>query len=146
VTVRSAEPRDFDAVVRLLEALGRPEVTDQTRDPCRALYESQLEDPSADHLVAEDEEGAIVGFCSLHYLERLNYVTPHAWVPDLIVDEVTRSRGIGHALLAEAERRARERGCWVLTLESAHWRTDAHRFYEAFGMKDNSKAFVKALD
>jgi GNAT superfamily N-acetyltransferase len=146
VKVRSAEGRDFDDVVRLLEALGRPEVTDDTRERCRSLYESQLADPAADHVVAEDEDGAIVGFCSLHYLDRLNYTTPQAWVPDLIVDEPTRSRGIGHALLAEAERRARERDCWVLTLESAHWRKDAHRFYDTFGMTDAAKAFVKALD
>jgi GNAT superfamily N-acetyltransferase len=145
VRVRSAESPDFEAVVRLLESLGRVEVTDETRDRCRALYESQLEDPTADHLVAEDDDGAVVGFCSLHYLDRLNYTTPHAWVPDLIVDEPRRGGGFGHALLAEAERRARERRCWVLTLESAHWRKDAHRFYEAFGMTDTSKAFVKAL-
>jgi GNAT superfamily N-acetyltransferase len=145
VRVRSAEPSDFDAVVRLLVRLGRPEVTDETRDRCRSIHESQLADPAADHLVAEDEGGAIVGFCSLHYLDRLNYVTPQAWVPDLIVDEDKRSAGVGRALLEEAERRARERGCWVLTLESAHWRTDAHRFYETFGMTDAAKAFVKAL-
>jgi len=143
--VRSAEPADFDDVVRLLESLGRVEVTDETRDRCRALYESQLADPTADHLVAEDGDGAVVGFCSLHYLDRLNYVTPQAWVPDLIVDESKRSGGIGHALLAEAERRARERRCWALTLESAHWRKDAHRFYESFGMTDAAKAFVKGL-
>jgi GNAT superfamily N-acetyltransferase len=146
VRVRSAEAGDFDAVVRLLESLGRPEVTDDTRERCRSLYESQLADPAADHLVAEDEGGAVVGFCSLHYLDRLNYTTPQAWVPDLIVDEDKRSAGVGRALLKEAERRACERGCWVLTLESAHWRKDAHRFYEAFGMTDHSKAFVKALD
>ena len=130
--------------MRLLVSLGRPELTDDTRDRCVALYEAQLADPAADHLVAEDD-GVIVGFCSLHYLDRLNYTTPQAWVPDLIVAEETRSRGIGAALLSEAERRARERGCWVLTLESAHWREDAHRFYDAFGMTDAAKAFVKAL-
>jgi GNAT superfamily N-acetyltransferase len=146
VRVRSAESADFDAVVRLLESLGRVEVTDETRDRCRSMYESHLADPAADHLVAEDEDGTVVGFCSLHYLERLNYVTPHAWVPDLIVDEPRRSGGVGRALLEEAERRARERDCWLLTLESAHWRKEAHRFYEAFGMTDVAKAFAKALD
>jgi GNAT superfamily N-acetyltransferase len=144
--VRSAEPADFDDVVRLLESLGRAEVTDETRDRCRALYESQLSDPAADHLVAEEDGGAVVGFCSLHYLDRLNYTTPQAWVPDLIVDEERRGSGIGGALLEEAERRARERRCWALTLESAHWRKDAHRFYEAFEMTDSGKSFFKALD
>jgi hypothetical protein len=49
------------------------------------------------------------------------------------------------ALDAEAERLARERGCWQLTLESAHHRTDAHRLYLAFGMEDAGKMFRKPL-
>ncbi|HEX6459117.1 MAG TPA: GNAT family N-acetyltransferase [Thermoleophilaceae bacterium] len=143
--VRSAEPRDFDAVTLLLESLGRQEVTDATRDRCREIYAAQVSDPGADHLVAEDHEGAIVGFCSLHFRKRLNYTTPEAWVPDLIVSEKLRRSGIGKALLEHAEQRAIERGCWALSLESAHHRVEAHRFYGAFGMRDMGKAFRKLL-
>ena len=143
--VRSAEPRDFDAVTALLEALGREAVTDEKRDRCRELYAAQVSDPTADHLVAEDDSGEIVGFCSLHFRSRLNYTTPQAWVPDLIVTESSRGTGVGRALLEHAERRAIERGCWEITLESAHFRHEAHRFYEAFGMRDAGKFFRKLL-
>ncbi len=143
--VRSAEPRDFDAVTGLLEALGRDPVTDETRDRCREVYAAQVSDPTADHLVAEDADGVVVGFCSLHFRKRLNHTTPEAWVPDLIVAEQVRGMGIGKALLAHAERRAIERSCWALSLESAHHRLEAHRFYGAFGMRDMGKAFRKLL-
>jgi GNAT superfamily N-acetyltransferase len=145
MNVRSAEPRDFEAVTVLLEALGRREVTDETRDRCREIYAAQLSDPSADHVVAENDDGEIVGFCSLHFRKRLNYTTPEAWVPDLIVRDGQRRTGIGKALLDHAERRAIERGCWALSLESAHQRVEAHRFYGAFGMRDMGKAFRKLL-
>ena len=49
MNVRSAEPRDFEAVTRLLEELGRATVTDETRDRCREIYASQVSDPTADH-------------------------------------------------------------------------------------------------
>jgi GNAT superfamily N-acetyltransferase len=145
MNVRSAEPRDFEAVTTLLEALGRKEVTEETRDRCREIYAAQISDPTADHLVAENDEGEVVGFCSLHFQKRLNYTTPEAWVPDLIVVEDLRRSGIGKALLEHAEQRAIERRCWALSLESAHHRVEAHRFYAAFGMRDMGKSFRKLL-
>jgi GNAT superfamily N-acetyltransferase len=145
VRVRPATGDDFDGVTALLEELGRPKVTDDTRADCRSIFERHLEDDRAAHLVAEDGEGAVVGFCSLHFRDRLNYTTPDAWVPDLIVTERARRQGAARALLEEAERRARERDCWVLTLESANWRTGAHQLYAASGMEDVGKSFIKLL-
>jgi PhnO protein len=142
-TVRLAGPDDFDAVTALLVELGRPVVTD--REASLAVYTRDLEDPEAAHLLAQDDEGRIVGFCSLHFRPRLNQVSPEAYVPDLIVTEAARSKKVGHALLSEAENRARRRGCHHLTLESAHWRKDAHRFYLDFGLTDDGLSFGKAL-
>jgi L-amino acid N-acyltransferase YncA len=80
VKVRLAEAADFDSVTALLEELGRRRVTDETREACKAMFERHLADDQAAHLVAEDD-GAVVGFCSLHFRERLNFTTPDAWVP-----------------------------------------------------------------
>jgi GNAT superfamily N-acetyltransferase len=141
--IRPAGPDDFDAVTALLEELGRPAVND--RETCRQVYARDLEDPDTAHLLAADADGRIVGFCSLHFRSRLNQVSREAWVPDLIVAEAARSKKVGHALLSEAEERARERGCHELRLESAHWRTDAHRFYRDFGLTDDALAFGERL-
>jgi len=146
VNVRAAEKDDFEAVTALLELLGRARVTEATRDECRTLFERQLADPDADHLLAEDGAAGAVGFCSLHYRRRLNFATPEAWVPDLIVAEEARGRGAGLALLEEAERRARSRACHRLTLESGPEREAAHRLYLRFGMEEAGKFFQKRLD
>ena len=136
---------DYAGVCALLAELGRPQVTPETDAACRAVFDADLEADGADHLVAVDDSGTVVGFCSLHYRRRLNQVTEEAWVPDLVIAEELRGGGFGGALLAEAERRARARGCHQLVLESAYFRTRAHHFYETFGMTDAAKAFVMKL-
>jgi GNAT superfamily N-acetyltransferase len=144
MTIRDAEPQDFDAVTDLLERLGRAQVTDATRDRCREVYAAQISDRTADHLVADDD-GALVGFCSLHYRNRLNRATPQAWIPDLFVLEASRRRGVARSLLVEAEARAIARNCWDLTLESGYQRGEAHKLYASFGMRDAGKYFHKLL-
>jgi GNAT superfamily N-acetyltransferase len=143
--VRDAEPQDFDAVTHLLELLGRAEVTDATRDRCREIYAGQMSDPAAKHLIAENGDGEVVGFCSLHFRNRLNHATAQAWIPDLFVLDSARRQGVARALLEEAEGAAIERGCWDLTLESAYQRTEAHLLYANFGMRDAGKYFRKLL-
>ena len=81
----------------------------------------------------------------MHLFPRLNFTAPQAWVPDLIVTEAARRRGVAMALLSEAERLARERGCHQLTLESAHFRKPAHALYGAFGMDQPGLTFGKPL-
>ena len=75
----------------------------------------------------------------------MNFLAPQAWIPDLVVAESARGRGVGRALLAEAERRARAAACWGMTLESASWRTASHAFYERVGWNATGKAFTRAL-
>jgi len=52
------------------------------------------------------------------------------YVDDLVTAESRRSRGYGSKLLAWLRQEARHLGCARLHLDSALWRTDAHRFYE----------------
>lgn len=143
--MRGAEPRDFADVTALLEELGRAVVTPATREAARAVYESQLAAADTAHLVAQDGE-AVVAFCSLHFRSRLNHPRPDAWIPDLVVTAGARRRGFARALLGEAEREARARGCRELMLESGYERREAHALYAAFGMTDLGKYFGKSLE
>jgi GNAT superfamily N-acetyltransferase len=87
----------------------------------------------------------VIAFASLHFRGRLNHRTQEAWIPDLIVAESARRRGVGRALLEEAERHARERGCHALALESGYQRAEAHHMYRQFKMRDAGKSFYKPL-
>ena len=145
LSIRKATSSDWPDVSALLAELGRPDARgtpDEERH--RALFDSYLERNDVDAFVAE-EEGQILGFVNVEYRERLNRTTTEAWVPELVVAEAMRSAGVGKRLLAEAERVAREHGCWGIALESATWRRDAHRFYEREGWEHAAKAFIKGL-
>ena len=54
-------------------------------------------------------------------------------IHDLVVFPQYQNRGIGGDLLAEAERRARERSCCKLTLEVHDTNANAKRLYEKLG-------------
>ena len=144
--VRTAQPDDFGPVTRLLERLGRPTVTPRSRAAVKELYNAQISEPETSHLVAVTGRDRVIGFCSLHFRSRLNHDRPQAWIPDVIVDEGERGRGVARALLGEAEKRARERGCYDLMLESSYSRKEAHLLYVGAGMSDAGKFFRKRLD
>jgi GNAT superfamily N-acetyltransferase len=145
IRVREASPEDWPAVASLLAELGRPDVRGlHDEDEHMARYRSYLGRSDAVGLVA-DLDGDVVGFVDVEFRQRLNFATPQAWVPDLIVAERARGSGVGAALMARAEELSRERGCWGMTLESATWRTDAHRFYQREGWRNTAHSYTKPL-
>jgi GNAT superfamily N-acetyltransferase len=145
VPIREARPEDWTAVAELLAQLGRPDVRGTAEeDAAGVVFERYLERPDAVLLVAEDD-GSVVGLLDMEYRVRLNFTTPQAWIPDLVVAEDWRSGGVGRALLARAEELAREEGCWGMALESATWRERAHAFYVREGWTDAGKSFSKLL-
>jgi GNAT superfamily N-acetyltransferase len=145
VRVRAARGDDFDRVAALLELLGRPPVTDATLADAQAIYERQVHDPDAHHIVAEDADGRVVAFCALHFRRRLNHATEEAWIADLFVLEGARRSGAGRALIEEAERRARDRGCHALAVEAAYRQAEAHYLARQVRLRDEGKAFRKRL-
>src|SRR5436190_5193766 len=107
--IREAGPQDFEAVAALLAELGRPAILGgPDEDDHRARYQEWLDTPNLRAWVAEDEAGEVIGLIDLELLPRLNFSTPMAWVPDLVVAEAHRSQGAGAALLARAEEAAHE--------------------------------------
>jgi GNAT superfamily N-acetyltransferase len=145
VLIREARAKDWPGVADLLAQLGRPDVRGTAEETvAREVFERYLDRDDAVLLVAEIGARA-VGLLDMEYRVRLNFTSPQAWIPDLVVDEDTRSAGVGGALLARAEELARERGCWGMTLESATWRERAHAFYVREGWADTGKSFSKLL-
>jgi GNAT superfamily N-acetyltransferase len=145
VRVRAARGEDFERVAALLELAGRPPLDRATHDDAEAIYERQVHDPDAHHLVAEDDSGRVVGFCGLHFRRRLNHATEEAWVAELFVLENARHHGVGRALVEEAERRARGRDCHALVLESGYRDAEGHALYRDLRMRDIAKQFRRDL-
>jgi GNAT superfamily N-acetyltransferase len=51
------------------------------------------------------------------------------YVDDLVTEEVHRSEGVGHALVAHLEKVAKDLGANGVALDSGTQRTQAHKFY-----------------
>ena len=97
-------------------------------------------------LVAVDESGVAIGW--IHVELKATLLAPlAAQVMGLVVDEASRSRGIGARLLERGEEWARERGCQTMLVGTRVTREDAHRFYrrQGYDLLKTSHFFEKGL-
>ena len=144
VMLRPAVVGDAAAVTSLLSEFGAP------RTPAPDRMEAVLR-TFDDHLrrvgtgeastTVAELEGSVVGVCALEW--RAPYWTDdvHAWLPDLIVTEGVRGRGIGRALLGDALAAAAGHGVTQLSLESGRTRTAAHALYRSAGFAQTGQTY-----
>ena len=143
VEVRAARLDELERIPALYEWLfappgSKPAAWDERR--AMVALRGAIESHDACVLIADDD-GELVGFCTVYqdmHSVRFGY---RAWVEDLAVDPARRSAGVGKALLDAAKGWASERGATHLELDSAMTRTDAHRFYRREGSQYESISF-----
>jgi ribosomal protein S18 acetylase RimI-like enzyme len=70
----------------------------------------------------------------------------YAHVGDLAVAAAQRGKGIGRAMLAECERRARAAGTRWLRITALAGNAQARASYRAFGLEEQFISFEKRLD
>ncbi len=140
-SVRDARAEDAEALSRLCEQLGYPA---QSGAMPQRLVRLQR-DPNARALVADAGEGPI-GLATVHLRHTINHEAPIAQLTLLVVDESQRSRGVGRALVEEAERWAYARGCHRIVVTTALQRTGAHAFYERIGYRHTGRRYGKDFD
>lgn len=116
-----------------------------THAATQAVYQRHIARDGTASLVAV-LDGSVIGFLSLEFRERLNRTRPQAWIPDIIVMEAQRGRGVGKALLRRAIDLARERNCWSVVLESGRGRLVAHQLYRAMELSDEGNYFIRYFD
>jgi GNAT superfamily N-acetyltransferase len=126
--IRPVGPRDGPALVRLAEALGYPSTAEQIQ----ARLARIAADPEHAVFVAEIPGGPVAGWVHV-FINKLLESDPRAEIGGLVADPAVRRRGIGRALMQEAEAWSRARGLKVVSLRTNIKREDAHRFYESLG-------------
>ncbi|MFL6858419.1 MAG: GNAT family N-acetyltransferase [Allosphingosinicella sp.] len=136
--VREAAPRDADAISALLGALGFPTPAADVKRRLAALRKSG-EPP----LVAD--EGGAIGLLAWHVTPVLHRPAPVGRVTLMVVAEKARGRGVGAALLAEAEAQLSAAGCGLVEVTSNIELGGAHAFYRAQGYERTSYRFAKTL-
>ena len=140
--IRPALPADSPALSRLFAQLGYPEGNEPDLLPARLARIEALGDAC---LVAEADDGRVVGLAGLHLVHVLHYPKPLGYITAFVVDDTVRRQGVGRKLLDAATVWARAKGCYRLSLTSAEHRKDAHAFYPASGFPMTGRRFGREL-
>lgn len=146
VIFRDARPGDLPALVDLLadDALGRGREGGAIA-PYEAAFDAIMAQPGQQIVVGETD-GWIVAMCQLTILPGLAQKgQTRALIESVRTAAEMRGQGIGAALMAECEARARAAGATRLQLIAHQSRGRAHGFYERLGYTASHLGFVKAL-
>ncbi len=123
-----------EATQELLDALTSllPQLNPQLKPLTMERLSTVIRDPATTLLVVRDD-GRIFGAAAV-----LVYATPafvKARIEDVVVDEHSRGKGVGEALVRRCLEVARERGAEIVELQSARWREVANRLYPRLGFE-----------
>jgi GNAT superfamily N-acetyltransferase len=147
LSIRPVAEADGDAVTRLISEFGPGRTPIPERmDAVMRTFALQAADVAAGRRYATIAEldGEPVGVSTLDWQRPFWTDELHAWLPDLIVSEPHRGRGIGRALLAEAIAHAKKEGAAQLSLESGPNRRAAHALYRASGFGEAGRTYLLA--
>lgn len=113
-------------------------------ESAREAVQRTISGERSDILIAVNGN-TVVGMLALYVDFLLIRYGLRCWLEDFVVLPSQRSRGVGKALLGAAADWARAHGCTHIQLNSFTGRTDAHRFYLANGMTQDSLSFNMRL-
>ena len=153
MTIRLCNTDDFSEVNRLLyqssliHTAGVPDFFIPLEEwISEKAYHDTLNAADQVLFCAENDAGGLCGICHLSLREHSGWVElKNVHVENIVVDEVCRGQGIGHALMAEAERIAKEWGAEQLNLMCWEFNDGARRLYESLGMHPQRRILVKDL-
>jgi GNAT superfamily N-acetyltransferase len=133
-TLRSAEPRDLDAIVGLIGELAEFEQLTHLLEVTPDKLAPHLfgERPVAECVVGE-VGGQIVAFALFFTNFSTFLARPGLYLEDLYVRPAQRGSGLGKALLQHLGRLAAERGCGRFEWSVLDWNANAIAFYESLG-------------
>jgi GNAT superfamily N-acetyltransferase len=139
-SIRAATLDDAPALAALATHMGYPATPEAMHERLARIVGRD----DYETFVAE-RDGRAVGFVGVMHGLSYVYDPPYARLLVLSVEPGERGRGMGAALVAAAERWARERGAAQLHLTTALHRDGAHRFYERLGYERTGARYVRKL-
>ena len=137
--VRDARPEDAARLVELIGELGF------TVEAAGVAERLALLAANGEPVIVVESKGALVGMLDWHVMPTIHRSRPVGRIVALVVSEGSRGRGVGTALVQEAEARMRERRCEKMEVTSNLRLAQAHAFYERYGLERSSFRFAKEL-
>jgi GNAT superfamily N-acetyltransferase len=137
ILLRLAETADAEAIATLFTDEGYP------AGPSDIVVRlERFASPNARVVVAE-HDGVLLGFIAVHVLPRFEHDDWIVRILALVVDAGARERGVGRALMAEAERVGRDMGAAFIELTAGHHRPEARQLYESLGYDASVTAYLR---
>jgi GNAT superfamily N-acetyltransferase len=146
--IRTATPADVPEIHAMIRELADYEkALTEAKATERQLHEALFgEHPAVFAHIAEDEDGAVVGF-ALWFRNFSTWNGAHGvYLEDLFVRPAARGGGHGKALLTELARLCVERGYGRLEWAVLDWNAPSIAFYRALGAKPMDEWSVYRLD
>lgn len=135
--IRDLREEDAVALARLTTEFTGMEATPEE------IVERLRRSRGVEHPILAELEGVVVAFASLRLVHYLGDEAPYAEISEVFVTERSRRRGVGRALMAELERRARAAGASSLAVLTAPDNEQALGLYRAMGYEVFSVALQK---
>ncbi len=141
IKIREARPDDAPQIKSLCCELGYPSTRDEINYRLVLIQQSRT-----DAVFVAVENDSVTGWIHISGTLRVES-DPFAEIGGLVVSPAHRNKGIGKALVKEAEKWAEEKGYKILRVRSRTSRKDAHRFYEreGYNVKKEQAVFEKIL-
>ena len=137
LTIRPATTDDADAIAAMFTDEGFPAGPSDIVERLGRFTSDQTRVLIAEH------EGTVLGFIALHAIPRFEHDDQIVRILALVVDAGARERGVGRALMAEAERIAIELGAAFTEITAGHHRPEARRMYESVGYDASVATYLR---
>jgi len=156
LTIRPARSQDRAVLIELFQGLNvyeEPFVGNRRLDRAGGedslIYAEKKVAASGGHRLVAELDGAVIGHLFLTWERHgacvRDDVKDYGYVAELFVREEHRGKGIGRALLLEAERLTREKGFGHMLIGVLTGNSVAERAYDRFGFKPYATDLVKKL-
>ena len=137
ITLRPAEPADAESIATMFTDEGYP------AGPSDIVVRLERFASADSRVIVAEHDGDLLGFIAIHALPRFEHDDWIVRILALVVDAGARERGVGRALMAEAERVGREMGAGFIELTAGHHRPEARHLYESLGYDPTVTAYLR---
>ena len=137
ITLRAAVPADAESIATMFTDEGYP------AGPSDIVVRLDRFASSESRVIVAEHDGDLLGFIAIHAMPRFEHDDWIVRILALVVDAGARERGVGRALMAEAERIGRELGAGFIELTAGHHRPEARHLYESLGYDPTVTAYLR---
>jgi GNAT superfamily N-acetyltransferase len=137
ILLRPAEPADAEGIATMFTDEGYP------AGPSDIVVRLERFATAYSRVIVAEHDGTLLGFIAIHALPRFEHDDWIVRILALVVDAGARERGVGRALMAEAERVGLELGAAFIELTAGHHRPEARHLYESLGYDSSVTGYLR---